>query len=277
MAEYNVNGGTGTFTSAWTLSLSATQELNNGVTAGLDYTLMPAAAQPVLWIESSMGKLSVGDADAIGAASDHYSATTNVGDFATASYVTANIAVRADATFGGFDVSISDADFSAGSPADLRVGVSGSFGAVDFGLGYSQASGGFGVNVGTMLGGADIGVSYYSPTGEFGVEAEYDMGNGITLGGFYSSQPANDYGVSVGYVSGPLSVDVAYAALGSTTIDMGYDLNDAITLSAGYDATAATAYIAADYDLGNGASVYGSYGTGYEKPVGITIGASIEF
>ncbi len=275
MAEYTVNGGTGTFTSSWSLAFSATQELNNGVTAGLDYTVLNPL--PVGWIESSMGKLSVGDADAIGAASDHYSATQNVGDFAAGAYTSASVAVRADASLGGFDVSISDADFSGGAPADLRVGVSGTFGAVDFGLGYSQVSGGFGMNVGTMIGGANVGVSYYSPTGEFGLEADYDMGNGITLGAFYSSLPVGDYGVSVGYASGPLSVDVAYAALGSTTIDMGYDLNDAVTLSAGYDATAATAYIAADYDLGNGASVYGSYGTGYDKPVGITVGASIEF
>ncbi len=285
MAEYTVNGGVGAFTAAANLNVTATAELNNGVTAGLDWdffgistaTGVSFVTLPVGWIESSMGKLSIGNASAIGGASDHYSATQNVGDFTSGSYTSSSVAVRADASFGGFDVSVSDANFLGGAPADLRFGASGSFGAVDLGLGYSQATGGFGMNVGTMLGGADIGVSYFSPTGEFGIETSYDMGNGVTLGAFYSSLPVGDYGVSLGYASGAMSVDVAWANLGSTTIDFGYDVNDAVALSAGYNATAGTAYLAANYDLGNGASVYGSYGTGYSKPIGITVGASIEF
>ena len=67
------------------LSISASTELNNGAIAGMtwgasivndgvDSSTIVGDAYPVITLESSMGKLSAGDADAIGAASDHFAA-----------------------------------------------------------------------------------------------------------------------------------------------------------------------------------------------------------
>jgi len=294
--EYNSLTG---FTYGANLSISATAELNNGVTAGMSWGASLVAPgtitgdkYPVIWIESSMGKFSAGFADTVGAASDHFSAATNSSDFV--SYPTSAFALRADATFGGMNASISgivNPGFTG--ITSTRAGVSGSFGAVSFGIGANRL-GDFGVNVGTIVGGVDVSASYFT-TGvlaDMGVDVSYDMGNGVTLAGYYTQSNilANSfYGVSVDYASGPMGVSVAYTAsttpaASNITIDGTYDVSSDLTVKAGWD-QGVGAYAGVDYSLGNGANIYASYSTGTAISIigpddyagGITVGAAVTF
>ncbi len=282
--EYNSLSGM-TYTTA--VDLGATTELNNGVTAGMSWGADLAAVAPfitfdnypVVWIESSIGKMTAGQANKVKPASNHFKAGYGTTNFGAGSYVAANAAVRADASFGGFDVSVSEI-LSGGS--DLRLGVSGSMGSVDFGLGYAMAGGAFGLNAGTTFGAFDVKASYFSGDGSYGVELGYDMGNGIELSAAYA---AASWKVGAGYKSGAITAKLGYNSTGAVSLDGTYAINSDWKALAGYNSGTSDIYVGTTYDLGAGASVYAAYvqGTsltnvGPEKwDNGITVGASLTF
>jgi len=299
--EYNSLTG---FSYGANLSISATAELNNGVTAGMSWganltsstSWISGDAYPAIWIESSIGKLSFGNGDTVGSAEDHFTATSGVGDYG--GFSTNDFMVRADASIGGVDFSVStvvNPGFT--SISYQEAGVSGSFGAVSFGMFGTFDGTHYGVNVGTMFGGVDLTASYYHRSASFdaGIEASYDMGNGVTLGGYYAQAympgPFDTlYGVSVDYASGPMSVSVAYtsdstaASATNVTIDGTYDVSSDLTVKAGWD-QGVGAYAGVDYSLGSGANIYAAYSTGTAISIigpddyagGITVGAAVTF
>ena len=282
------------------LTVTGTAELNNGITATLSYGIeldnhgsIYGDHFPVLTLESTYGKLSAGDADAIGPASDHFSETDGVSGFSDGLYTDDDFTVRLDMTLGGFDTSISESDFGHNFLNDLRVGASGSFGNFDFGLGYADDLDEVGVNVGTSFGAfmVDFSVFDSAATGtDYGIQVAYEINPSITVGAYFASvddAAAQNFGVSLDYVSGPLTVGVGYddeAGTGNAFIDVEYALSGSsagVTAYAGYD-QAGGAYVGVEYDLGSGATAWISYSEFDESgdpefDEGITVGLSVEF
>ena len=283
--EYNSLGG---LTYDVGLDFGATTELNNGVTAGMSWgaslttstSIISGDNYPVVWLESSMGKLTVGQANKVKPASNHFAAAYGTTDFGAGSYTSGRVAARADASLAGYDVSVSEI-LSGGS--DLRLGVSGSMGSVDFGMGYRMSNGNFGLNAGTTFGAFDVKASYFSGDSTYGVELGYDMGNGIDLSAAYAS--AGTWKVGAGYTSGAITAKLGYNSTGAVSLDGTYDINSDWQALAGYNSGSSEAYLGTTYDLGGGASVYAAYvsGTGATNvgpkkwDEGITVGASLTF
>ncbi len=282
------------------LTVTGTAELNNGITATLSYGInlddhgsINGDHFPVLTLENSYGKLSAGDADAIGPASDHFSETDGVSGFSDGYYTEDEFTIRLDMTLGGFNASISESDFGHNSLNDMRVGASGSFGNFDFGLGYADDLDEVGVNVGTTFGGFDVDFSVFDSAADgidYGIQVGYAINSMITVGAYFASvddASAQNYGVSLDYANGPLTVGLGYdseAGTGNAFVDVEYALAGAssgVVLFAGYD-QAGGGYVGVEYDLGSGAKAWASYAEfdeagGPEFDEGITVGLSVEF
>lgn len=299
----NGSGGFGLDFSA-NLDITASIALNNGITAGVTYTLSlhdfggdHGDVYPVIFLESAYGKLSAGNGDAIGPASDHFSETSSVSGFDDGEYGSDyDFAVRLDSSFSGIDFSISESDVQFGS-GDTRVGVSGSFGSVDFGLGYGDDVWGesqVGLNVGTAFGAFEVDFSVFNGQfsgTDYGIEVAYAINTAITVGAYFASlndATSQEYGVSVDYTSGPLTVGVSYddgnVITGNAAIDVEYALagsSAGVVFFAGYD-QAGGAYVGVEYDLGSDAKAWFSYSEFDESgdpefDEGITVGLSISF
>lgn len=282
------------------LDITGTAELNNGITATLTYGIalddhgsIYGDHFPVITLESAYGKLSAGDADAIGPASDHFAETDGVSGFSDGLYEDDNFAVRLDMMLGNFDTSISDSDFGHDNINDLRVGASGSFGNFTFGLGYANELEEVGANVGTTFGAFTVDASVFNSTAggtDFGIQVGYAISSSITVGAYFASVAdgsAQNFGVSLDYVSGPLTVGLGYddeAGVGNAFIDVEYALSGSsagLTAFAGYD-QAGGAYVGVEYDLGSGATAWVSYSEFDESgdpefDEGITVGLSLTF
>ena len=305
----------GIFSAEANLDIAASIALNNGITAGATYgislgdgTGISGDALPVVFLESAYGKLSAGNGDAIGPASDHFSDTSGVSGFADGAYdADTDLAVRADVSFSGIDFSVSTSDLTDGAtiPEDTRFGASGAFGSFDFGLGYAMDVDGLGttemgVNVGTSFSGFDVDFSYFDSDAsgaDYGIEVGYAISSSITVGAYYASvndAADTEFGVSVGYASGPLGVDLSYddgsSAAQEITLDVSYEVMADLTVFAGYKSInpapvapdADGGYVGVEYDLGNGAKAWASYSEydeagGPEFDDGITVGVSVEF
>lgn len=287
------------------LDVTGTAALNNGVTATLTYGinlddstgLVTGDIYPVLVLESAYGKLSAGDADGVGPATDHYSETDGVADFGDGLYEEEFFAIRADVSYGSVDVSVSESGVLIDGIDDLRVGASGSFGNFTFGLGYGDASGDVGVNVGTTFGAFTVDASAAFGTdltsdGEdtnFGVQVGYEVNSSLSVGAYVSNFV--EYGVSADYASGALTVGVAYSGgdiADEASIDVTYDIGSGLMAYAGYayidadDSIDDGAYVALVYDLGAGAEAWVSYSEFDESgdpefDDGLTIGVSVKF
>ena len=161
----------------------------------------------------------------------------------------------------------------------------------------------FGVYAGSTFAGADVKVAYAqnlnTDEDSFGVQVDYPFGP-VTATAFYSAESAVDdnYGIGVAYANGPLTA-AAYYHDGNDEeigIEGTYDAGNGLVGYAGYiqndgDSDAYEAYVAAEYDLGGGASLVASYGdngdayTGandeignaFEVNEGTTVGVSFTF
>lgn len=276
-ANMDLNSNTG-FTYGAGLGVTGSADLNNGVTASLSYGIAIDGAgvisgdtYPVLTLESGMGKLSAGNGDAVGGAAGAFSAH---GATALSSYASTDFAVRADVSFGGFDLAVSEVVIGA---SNLQVGVSGSVSGFDLGLGYDGA---VGISVGTSMAGFDLGVGYNAGDSSWGVDVGYAVSSAVGVTANYASTGA--WNVGVAYASGAITTDLGYTSAGVITVDGTYDLGNGLVAGAGYDSGAAGGYLAATYDLGGGASAYAAYASALALGpeaynTGITIGVSMTF
>ena len=275
--DYNSLGG---FSYDAGVTVTGTADLNNGVTATMSYGIALDGAgaitgdvYPVITLESGMGKLSAGDGDAVGGASDHFS---DHGATELSSYTTTDFAIRADVAYGGFNFSVSEVVIGA---ADLQVGASGSVSGFDLGLGY-DGTGAIGISVDTMMAGFDLGVGYNAGDSSWGVDAGYAVSAAIGVSASYAS--TGDWSVGAAYASGAITADVSYDSAGVILVDGTYDLGSGLVAGAGYDSGAAGGYVAATLDLGSDASAFASYSSAVdlgpeEYAEGITIGVSMSF
>ncbi|MEL6607570.1 MAG: porin [Pseudomonadota bacterium] len=207
--------------------------------------------------------------------------------------------LRGDVSFGAVDASVSYFYDEASNELDqLSLGLAAELGAVTVVVAYQEeieggitttttatsetyaitnsgdAVGGdldadevFGLAVSGSFGGADVTFAYASNETEnansTGIEIAYPIGDAVTLGAYYVSESVGDdnYGVSVDYTSGPLSVGVFYnqeQANEDYGVDVDYDLGNGATLFAGIgdgDGSDQGFYIGGAYDLGSGAEV----------------------
>lgn len=274
------------FTYGAEVDVTGTADLNNGITAtmsyGIDLGAGPAITgdtYPVITLESAYGKLSGGDADAIGAASDHFD-DNGATELPVTAYADTEFAIRADVMYSGVDVSVSE--IVAGGASNLQVGASTSVSGFDLGLGYDSEAGGIGVSVDTSMSGFDIGVGYNTFDSSYGIEVAYAISSAISVDAAYDSTGAWDVGAD--YESGAITADVGYTSAGDITANGTYDLGSGLVAGAGYDSTVGF-YADARYDLGSDAEAYAAYSSGAnateigpeEYNGGITVGVSLEF
>ncbi len=173
--------------------------------------------------------------------------------------------------FGGTKVGISTAVVD-GDMKGMQLGVTGSAGSVSYGVAYQDdewtGNDILGLRVGMSLGGADVALGYADngTRDSTAVSVSYPVGD-VTVGAFYSMESAGDdnYGLSVAYASGPLSVDALFhdGQDEDMQLNVKYDMGNGLTLAGGYRAEGSNqadiAYVSASYDLGGGATALFSY------------------
>ncbi len=220
---------------------------------------------PTLVVTTNLLTFTAGTIESAGA--DNYSAVDGMGGTAGFFEENGEFLVRLDATFGDIAVAVSGVatNDQFGGPIDtLSVGASGSFGAVDFGIGYDDG-GEVGVNVGTSLGSIDLDLAYQTD----GVDNSIGLGVGATLGSvelaaYYAMNTGTDdaYGVSADASFGSVNVGAYWDADAGGASNFGVDLDmavsDTITAYAGYD-QADSFYVGAIMTIAEGAAVGASY------------------
>ncbi len=181
-------------------------------------------------------------------------------------------------------------DFAAGNDGtgefdQLGLAVNGEFDMFDVSFAYQDEAGYaydgnddfetdqiFALSVGTSFEGISARLGYArNETDEedsTGIELGYDIQD-FALGGYFVSESEGDdnWGVSVGYESGPLAAEVYYEdEQGSylTGLEGSYEVSETFKILAGYiddedPNDDGGAYVGAEFDLGNGASLLVSY------------------
>lgn len=162
------------------------------------------------------------------------------------------MALAVNADLDDFDVS-----FAYQEEADLAFDGNGDFEADEI----------LAASVGTTLQGIDLRLGYASnqtdDVDSTGIELGYAIQD-VSFGGYYVSESAgnDNWGLSAGYESGPLAVEVYYEdEQGSSLagIEGAYEVNERLVVKAGFiddeDANDdGGTYIGAEYDLGNDVS-----------------------
>ncbi len=270
-------GTNGGFYTEGGLDLTMATELDNGVTVEVTYGFDLYAAQthselvaddfPTLVITTNLLTFTAGTVESAGA--DNYSAVDGMAGTTGFFEENGEFLVRLDASFGDIDVAVSGVATNeqlGGGVNQLSLGASGSFGSVDFGLGYDDG-GDTGVNVGFGFGSMTVDLAYQSGGGEssIGIGAGVTVGS-IDLAAYYALNSAaaspDAYGVSADATFGSTTVGAYWdgdAAGGSNfgvTAEMA--INDSITAGAAYDQTDSyEVYLT--MDIGNGAEVGAAY------------------
>jgi outer membrane protein OmpU len=285
------------------LGVTFTQELNNGVTAGVsfDFDIADrnlgtdlASGGFVLSLTTDMGGLYFGDVDPV--ADSEWS---GVDGSAVAGFNDQDVhfdvagfdaMLRGEVMFGGIegfvsfgvevdgDNAITDADIDA-----MQVVVNGTFGNFGVQLAYQDEFGPtpqiLGLAVSTSFSGADVKLAYLTDQTEtsIGVSASYPIGP-VTAGAYYTSNDIaeDSYGISADYASGPITVsaayDVEFGGDGAFGLEGSYDVGNGIMVMAGVVDNGDAYYVAGTYDLGSGASLLVAYADDTNNPTNDAIG-----
>jgi hypothetical protein len=278
------------------LTVSMTQELDNGLTASASGDINFADddgdttrssdqlnTSYVLSLSADMATLSFGDVAPV--ADDVWSGVSgsavagfNDGDvhFDVANF---DAILRGDVMYSGVNAHISfgvDTNGNAvgGEEIDaMQLAATASFGGFGIIAAYQEEYNGADSIVGiagtASLAGADVKVAYETDGTEtsIGASVSYPVGP-VTVGGYFTSNDIadNSYGVSADYASGPVSISAAFdsdAGTETVEVDVTYDVGNGITalVGAGSDLTNSTTYYyaAGEVDLGGGASFLLSY------------------
>jgi len=287
---YNEDINSGFYWSA-DVGVTMSQELDNGLTASATFGFDVAdnnlggplsSDSFALSLTSDSAGLHFGDVDM--AAQRLWSGVSGMeadgfggnGDWGDAT-------LRGDVLFGGVDASISYG-IDAGALLGMQVAANATFGNFNVGAAYQDdaATGSdiFGVSLGTSFGGADVSLAYADNGIEnsIGVATSYPIGP-VTAGPYYAinSVSGDAYGVSADYASGPLTVGASYevdagATEGGFAIEGTYDVGNNITALFGLVDSGDAYYVAAEVDMGGGASLLVSYAEDTANPLNDEIG-----
>ncbi|SFR20159.1 porin [Poseidonocella sedimentorum] len=206
------------------LDVTMSQELDNGVTAGVTFgfDLEDASADTLdtdgnfhaddnftLFLESDMASLYYGDTPF--AAETYWNGVTNMEEDSF-SEADGEVVLRGAMSYGGFDFGISNVVHNdkfalggtgSGEVDQLSLGAAGEINGVSVTFGYQEeaendfdGNGDFngaevyGLSVGTTVGGADVLFAYASDDGEesIGLQGSYAVAPGVTLTAFYVSE-----------------------------------------------------------------------------------------
>jgi len=285
-AEFSYNSLTATYGSDTTITAAASQELNNGYTASVSFTIDPDALTAAL----------EGDEDAITAGSitisnDSSSITYhgNPGSGVGAAYIgtgASDMMTDNEITFGddGDDQVNETAEITASTTmagatirasldgSDLQLGVSTDLGGTALDAGFDNATGAFGL----QIGGDASGVSY-----TLGMDSEnnYGLNAGITAGGADITVDFGDAGWKVG-ASMPLGVATVGVSLTDqeaweVTVDTALDAVALGMTVSKADWSMTADYAAGDVTLGFSTDKAGEWAldAGYDLGNGITAGA----
>ena len=261
------------------LSVDASQELDNGLTASISIDIdtnntdtfdggSVDASDFVLELSAENASLSFGDVDY--AADSAWSGVTNMeaDSFAEAGDAGEDGVLNASVSFGGVEAAVSYALIEGTDNLDaLTVGATAELGMATVIVAYEDdfISGDdvMGVAVAGTFGGVD-GVLAYADNGtetSIGVEGTYSFGDVAVTAFYVSNDVADDnYGVEVAYAAGALSIEAFYHDGNDEDmgIHAGYDLGNGLELFAGYSDDDGQ-YVAGEYDLGGGAGLTVAY------------------
>ena len=263
------------------LTASASATLNNGITASASVTLAHdnsgaagTVEQGSITLSSSSASLSIGTG--LGEAAYVADAMTGQTEVAGIHTDAEAAEVTGSVTMSGFDIAVSMDD----DGGNLQLGVGTSLSGFDVAFGYANDTNAWGVNVGGSAAGVDV-VANFASGSSWGVKGSTTVG-GIDVYGIVAD--GNDWEVGATYAMAPFTVGFTYDSASAYTISAdyaagaieilttydgtdfdvegSYDLGGGLVAYAGAFANASTYYAGVEYDLGNGASVRGSYNSG---------------
>jgi len=280
------------------IDLSATTELDNGVSVSLSYGFeledgegasdegFSADENALITVTSDIASLYYGDTEY--APVTYWSGVTNMENDGFSEGDGEDV-LRGEYSSGSVTAGLSyaiDKDGTAatgtGDFVQLGLGVVVSLDAFELILAYQEetddpaagsaldGNGDFnenevlGLAASGSFGGADVTFAYTSEADEdsTGIEVAYPVGP-VTVTVFYVSESAVDdnYGLKVAYAEGPLSLDVFYHDGNDEDegINIAYEVSDVLSIFVGTSEDDGS-YLGAEYDLGGGASVTFSYG-----------------
>ena len=269
-ATYNTDAGALATTTELTASASAM--LNNGITATASVTLDDTGvATGDITLASDSASITFGTG--LGEAAYVADAITGQSDGGDVHNDAEAAEIAGSVSMSGFDIAAS----MNGDGSGLELGVSTAMSGFDVAFGYANDSGDWGVNVAGAAAGLDVvvnvasgsswgvsaattvgGIDLSAATGDTGaweVGATYAMAP-FTLGFTYDD--AGAYTISADYAEGALEILTTYDGT-DFDVEGSYDLGGGLVAYAGAFANASTYYAGVEYDLGNGASVRGSF------------------
>ncbi len=191
---------------------------------------------------------------------------------------------RALVQFGKIGVAVGCQLGGTNSCQGVNVGAGATFGSIKLGIGYDDAANGgaqrTAVSADATFGSASVGASYITDgtNNSTGVEVGYTVSDALSLGAYFASNSAasDEYGVSVDYTAGAMTVGVSYDNNGASSygVDLGYAVNDKLTANAGYFNGSAKVYTAP----GTSSSVVGGYYyVGVDYAVNDSITATVSY
>ena len=282
------------------LNVSASQELDNGLTAAASFHFnitdndnvggdpVTVGDDFVLSLTSATAGLVFGDTE-FAAVSAWKSAGSMLRDGFREIGADETV-LKGNVSFGSVEASVSYLVTAGNDLQGADIGVTADLGAATVVVAYQEAIGTadeiLGLSAATTLGGADLTVAY-AKTGDedsIGAKVGYAMGD-VKVTAFYVAESLGDdgYGVTVDYSAGALSVQGFYENVWNATVleeeyrlQGQYDLGNGLVVTAGLidgddvaDDDFAN-YLVAEYDLGGGASVLASFVDGKAGGVGST-------
>lgn len=160
----------------------------------------------------------------------------------------------------GYAISTGAEDGDSDIPTDFALGLGGSVGAFDLGLGYDDAADTFGVSAKGDIAGFDVHVAFQDgAAGEgasIGVQAGFEPIPGLETAVYFATNNTSpdQYGVLIDYANGPLEVGIDFhtGASGFTDnfeIDVSYDMGNGIVGYVGYDDADGVGYVGAEIQV----------------------------
>ena len=281
VGEYEI-GGTFEFDSDW--NEGDTGATPAGTTGG---EVTTAFGFDNIYLDTPIGKLTFLESNDGGSASDLFYVDRD-GQADDVQNLDGLASLLWEGNVGQFDYAIDSGDIDNGVDDDWSIGMGTSLstggGDFDIGVGYDNNSGGSGssatgVSLDFGVGMFDVGVSYLAGASEdtTAVVLGFDVTPELSVGAYYADNEtsANEYGATLDYASGPLSIGVDIH-MGEDTggvsfdenyeIDVSYDTGAGATLYAGYDdnevnydGDAGSFYVGAEIDIADGITATVAY------------------
>ena len=264
-------------TLATEVTATASVAMNNGITAGASVTIDGVAgtvSAGSVSLSSDMASITFGT----GLANAAYVGEEMYGQTPVPGIIDGDAAdedaeVRGTVSMSGINIVASMND----DGTDLELGASTTMSGFDVAVGYDNDTSTFGSMIAGNAGGIDITAMFGSgsswavkgATSVAGADVyaivadgnEWEVGGSVVVGDITLGATYNDtsaYTISADYAAGAIAVGIEYDGT-DFDVEGSYDFGGGLVAYAGSLANNDTYYAGVEYDLGNGASVHGSY------------------